>query len=609
MKPRRGYTSVSRRRQFLPRGDRHMHKQKHKQHNINNMDPKIIERAKSWLTEQYDEETKKQVQNMLDNDPNELVESFYRNLEFGTGGLRGIMGAGTNRMNIYTVAMATQGFANYIKLMHPGEKGLSIAISYDGRNNSPAFANITADVMSANGIKVYIFDCLRPTPELSFAVREMKCQAGVMVTASHNPKEYNGYKAYWNDGGQLVSPHDKNVIAEVEKITDPSMVNFKRNPELITVLGEDFDKIYLEKVYGLSLSLDLIKKHKDLRIVYTPIHGTGRRLVPEILKMKGFENVYCVEEQMIVDGNFPTVKSPNPEEPAAMALAVKKAQEMNADLVMATDPDADRVGIAVKNDKGEFILLNGNQTASIFVYYLLTRWNELGKLTGKEYIVKTIVTTELLFEIAKKYDVKRYDVLTGFKYIADKILELEGKEQFIGGGEESYGYLAGDFVRDKDAVIATSMIAEATAWAAEQGKTPYQLLMDIYKEFGLYKEKLVSLTKKGISGTEEIKALMAKFRTTPPMEIDGEKVVEIRDYKASEAKDLLTGKITTINLPKSDVLQFFTESGSKITVRPSGTEPKIKFYFSMKGKIESDIDTAMKCLDAKLEQAAKELTE
>ena len=573
------------------------------------MDPKIIERAKSWLTDLYDAETKKQVQDMLDNDPNELVESFYRNLEFATGGLRGIMGAGTNRMNIYTVAMATQGFANYIKLMHPGEKDLSIAISYDGRNNSPAFANITADVMSANGIKVYIFDCLRPTPELSFAVREMKCQAGVMVTASHNPKEYNGYKAYWNDGGQLVSPHDKNVIAEVEKITDPSMVNFKRNPELITVLGEDFDKIYLEKVYGLSLSLDLIKKHKDLRIVYTPIHGTGRRLVPEILKMKGFENVYCVEEQMIVDGNFPTVKSPNPEEPAAMALAVKKAQEVNADLVMATDPDADRVGIAVKNDKGEFILLNGNQTASIFVYYLLTRWSELGKLTGKEYIVKTIVTTELLFEIAKKHDVKRYDVLTGFKFIADKILELEGKEQFIGGGEESYGYLAGDFVRDKDAVIATSMIAEATAWAAEQGKTPYQLLMDIYKEFGLYKEKLVSLTKKGISGTEEIKALMAKFRTTPPTEIDGEKVVEIRDYKASEAKDLLTGKVTAINLPKSDVLQFFTESGSKITVRPSGTEPKIKFYFSMKGKIDGNLDAAMKCLDEKLEKAAKELTE
>ena len=573
------------------------------------MDPQIIERAKSWLTEQYDEETRKSVQYMLDNDPNELTESFYRNLEFGTGGLRGIMGAGTNRMNIYTVAMATQGFANYIKKMNPGKKDLSIAISYDGRNNSPAFANITADVMSANGIKVYIFDCLRPTPELSFAVREMKCDAGVMITASHNPKEYNGYKAYWNDGGQLVSPHDKNVIAEVEKITDPSMVNFKRNPDLITVLDEKFDEIYLNKVYGLSLSLDLIKKHKGLKIVYTPIHGTGRRLVPEILKMKGFENVYCVEEQMIVDGNFPTVKSPNPEEPAAMALAVKKAQEVNADLVMATDPDADRVGIAVKNDKGEYILLNGNQTASIFVYYLLRRWSELGKLTGKEYIVKTIVTTELLFEIAKKYNVERFDVLTGFKYIADKILEYEGKMQFIGGGEESYGYLAGDFVRDKDAVIATSMIAEATAWAAEQSKTLYELLMDIYKEFGLYKEKLVSLTKKGISGTEEIKALMAKFRATPPTVIAGEKVVEIRDYKLQEAKDLLTGKTSPIALPKSDVLQFFTESGSKITIRPSGTEPKIKFYFSMKGDASNGLEAAMKALDEKLNQAAKELTE
>ncbi len=576
---------------------------------MNNIDPQIIERAKSWLTEQYDEETRKSVQAMLDNDPNELTESFYRNLEFGTGGLRGIMGAGTNRMNIYTVAMATQGFANYIKKMHPGKTDLSIAISYDGRNNSPAFANITADVMSANGIKVYIFDCLRPTPELSFAVRELKCDAGVMVTASHNPKEYNGYKAYWNDGGQLVSPHDKNVIAEVEQIPDPSLVNFKRNPDLITVLGEDFDDIYLEKVYGLSLSLDLIKKHKDMRIVYTPIHGTGRRLVPEILKRKGFENVYCVEEQMVVDGNFPTVKSPNPEEPAAMALAVKKAQEVNADLVMATDPDADRVGIAIKDDKGEFILLNGNQTGSLFVYYLLTRWNELGKLTGKEFIVKTIVTTELIFEMAKKYNVDRYDVLTGFKYIADKILELEGKKQFIGGGEESYGYLAGDFVRDKDAVIATSMVAEAAAWAAEQGKTLYQLLMDIYKEFGLYKEKLVSLTKKGISGTEEIKALMAKFRATPPTVIAGEKVVEVRDYKLQEAKDLLTGKVTPITLPKSDVLQFFTESGSKITIRPSGTEPKIKFYFSMKGDTTNGLEAAIKTLDAKLEQAAKELTE
>ena len=575
---------------------------------MTNIDSKILERAQAWLTDQYDETTRRKVQELIDNDPDELTESFYRNLEFGTGGLRGIMGVGTNRMNIYTVAMATQGFANYIRLMNPGEEELKVAIAYDCRNNSPAFANITADVMSANGIKVYLFDCLRPTPELSFAVRELHCQAGVMVTASHNPKEYNGYKAYWNDGGQLVSPHDKNVIAEVEKITDPSMVNFKRRPELITMLDEHFDDIYLDKVFGLSLSLDLVKKHKDLKIVYTPIHGTGRRLVPEILRRKGFENVYCVEEQMVVDGDFPTVKSPNPEEPAAMALAVKKAQEVNADLVLATDPDADRVGVAVKNDQGKFILLNGNQAASVFLYYLLTRWNELGKLTGKEFVVKTIVTTELLFEIAKKYDVERYDVLTGFKYIASKILELEGKKQFIGGGEESYGYLAGDFVRDKDAVIATSLLAEAMAWAAEQGKTFYELLCDIYREFGLYKEKLVSLTKKGISGTEEIKALMARFRNTPPTEICGEKVVEIRDYKTLEARDFNTGKTTPISLPKSDVLQFFTESGSKISIRPSGTEPKIKFYFSMKGRIDGSIDDSMRVLDEKLEAAAALLT-
>ena len=572
------------------------------------MDQKILERAQAWLTEQYDEETRKKVQELIDNDPNELTESFYRNLEFGTGGLRGIMGVGTNRMNVYTVAMATQGFANYIRKMNPGEKELRVAVAYDCRNNSPAFANITADVMSANGIHVFLFDCLRPTPELSFAVRELHCHAGVMVTASHNPKEYNGYKAYWNDGGQLVSPHDKNVIAEVEKILDPSMVNFKRNPEFITMLDEKFDDIYLDKVFGLSLSLDLIKKHKDLKIVYTPIHGTGRRLVPEILKRKGFENVYCVEEQMVVDGDFPTVKSPNPEEPAAMALAVKKAQEINADLVLATDPDADRVGCAVKNDKGEFILLNGNQAASVFLYYLLTRWHELGKLTGKEFVVKTIVTTELLFEIAKKYQVERYDVLTGFKYIASKILELEGKKQFIGGGEESYGYLAGDFVRDKDAVVATSLLAEAMAWAAEQGKTFYELLCDIYREFGLYKEKLVSLTKKGISGTEEIKAMMARFRETPPTEIGGEKVVEIRDYKTLEARDMVTGKVTPINLPKSDVLQFFTETGSKISIRPSGTEPKIKFYFSMKGKIEGSLDDSMNRLDEKLNAAAEQLS-
>jgi Phosphomannomutase len=570
----------------------------------NTIDPKIMEKAQSWLSSQYDAETRAKVQELIDNNPEELIDSFYRNLEFGTGGLRGIMGVGSNRMNIYTVAMATQGFSNYIKKMYADKRELSVAIAYDGRNNSPAFAKVTADVMSSNGIKVYLFDCLRPTPELSFAVRQMKCQAGVMITASHNPKEYNGYKAYWNDGGQLVSPNDKNVIAEVEKIIDPSMVNYKGKPDLIVSLGEDFDKIYLEKVFGLSLSLDIIKKHKDLKIVYTPIHGTGRRLVPEILKMKGFENVYFVDEQMVVDGNFPTVKSPNPEEPAAMALAVKKAVEVGADLVMATDPDADRVGIAVRDDNGNFVLLNGNQTASIFIYYLLRRWSELGKLTGKEYIVKTIVTSELLFDIAKKFNVARYDVLTGFKYIADKILELEDKMTFIGGGEESYGYLAGDFVRDKDAVIATSLIAEATAWAAEQGKTLYGLMNDIYREFGIYKEKLVSLTKKGISGTSEIKAMMDGYRSTPPMEIVGSKVIEIRDYKEQVATNMQTGEKKPIDLPKSDVLQFFTQDGSKISIRPSGTEPKIKFYFSMKSAPSNDLTAVENDLNERLEKAA-----
>ncbi len=574
---------------------------------MNTIDPKIMERAQSWLSDQYDAETQQQVRAMLDGDPNELIDSFYRTLEFGTGGLRGVMGAGTNRMNRYTVAMATQGFANYIKMMFADRKELRVAIAYDGRNNSPAFAKVTADVMTANGIKVFLFDALRPTPELSFAVRELQCQAGVMITASHNPKEYNGYKAYWEDGGQIISPHDKNIIAEVNKITDPSMVNFSRRPELIVSLGEDFDKLYLDKVMGLSLSLDLIQKHRHLGIVYTPIHGTGRRLVPEILKMKGFDNVSTVASQMTVDGNFPTVKSPNPEEPAAMALAIEQAKSQDADLVMATDPDADRVGFAVKDEKGDFVLLNGNQAACLFLYYLLKRWKELGKLTGSEYVVKTIVTTELLSEISRKYDVKHYDVLTGFKYIASKILELEGQQHFIGGGEESYGYLAGDFVRDKDAVIATSLFAEAAAWAAEQGKTLYQVLKDIYTEFGLYKEKLVSITKKGISGTEEINAMMARFRNTPPTEIAGSKVIEIRDYKAQQARNLCDNTTSALQLPKSDVLQFFTADGTKVSVRPSGTEPKIKFYFSVKGEIGNDLDKAMQTLDEKLTLVEKEI--
>ena len=556
---------------------------------MKSISPEIIERAKVWLSEQYDSETRKQVENLIDNNPDELLESFYKNLEFGTGGLRGIMGIGTNRMNTYTVAMATQGFANYIKMMFPNIQQPQIAIAYDCRNNSKEFARTSAEVMSANGIKVFIFNSLRPTPELSFAIRELKCQAGIVITASHNPKEYNGYKAYWEDGGQLVSPHDKNVITEVEKITDFSMVNFKTNENLIEYLDEKFDEIYINKILDLSLSPDAIKKQQDLVFVYTPIHGTGGQIIPNLFRKADFKNIHCVEEQMIVDGNFPTVVSPNPEEKAALTLAIEKAKQVNADVVLATDPDADRVGIAVKDENGEFILLNGNQTAAILTYYLLARWNELGKITGKEYIVKTIVTTELLFDIANKFKVEKFDVLTGFKFIADTILN-NPEMTFIGGGEESYGFLIGDFVRDKDANSACFMIAEIAAWAAEQNKTLYQILKEIYKEFGFYKEGLLSLTKKGISGSEEIKNMMHKFRNEPPKEILGSRIVEIKDYKTSVCKNINAGLETTINLPKSDVLQFFTEDGTKISIRPSGTEPKIKFYFGIKTKLNNIAD-------------------
>ncbi|MBO7212035.1 MAG: phospho-sugar mutase [Methanobrevibacter sp.] len=556
---------------------------------MKSISPEIIERAKVWLSDQYDSETRKQVENLIDNNPDELLESFYKNLEFGTGGLRGIMGIGTNRMNTYTVAMATQGFANYIKMMFPNIQKPQIAIAYDCRNNSKEFARTSAEVMSANGIKVFIFNSLRPTPELSFAIRKLKCQAGIVITASHNPKEYNGYKAYWEDGGQLVSPHDKNVITEVEKITDFSMVNFNANENLIKYLDEKFDEIYINKILDLSLSPDAIKKQQDLVFVYTPIHGTGGQIIPNLFRKAGFKNIHCVEEQMIVDGNFPTVVSPNPEEKAALTLAIKKAKQVNADVVLATDPDADRVGIAVKDENGEFILLNGNQTAAILTYYLLARWNELGKITGKEYIVKTIVTTELLFDIANKFKVEKFDVLTGFKFIADTILN-NPEMTFIGGGEESYGFLIGDFVRDKDANSACFMIAEIAAWAAEQNKTLYQILKEIYKEFGFYKEGLLSLTKKGISGSEEIKNMMHKFRNEPPKEILGSKIVEIKDYKTSVCKNINAGLETTINLPKSDVLQFFTEDGTKISIRPSGTEPKIKFYFGIKTKLNNIAD-------------------
>ncbi|MFZ4399317.1 MAG: phospho-sugar mutase [Bacteroidales bacterium] len=550
----------------------------------------ILEKANKWLEPLYDEETRSQVKFLIENDIAELTESFYRDLEFGTGGLRGIMGVGTNRMNKYTVGMATQGLANYIIKMFPGKTDCKMAIAYDSRNNSKYFAQTTADVMSANGIKVFLFEDLRPTPELSFAIRELKCQSGVVITASHNPKEYNGYKAYWEDGGQLISPHDTNVIDEVMKITDISQVKFEGNTQLIEMIGENIDKIYLEKLKSLSLSPDLIKKHKDLSIVYTALHGTGITLVPRALKELGFENIHIVEEQAISDGNFPTLTSPNPEEKAALEMAIAKAREVNASLVMATDPDADRVGIAVKNDKGEYVLFNGNQTASVLIYYLISLWKAKGKLTGNEYIVKTIVTSELLKDIALKNGVESYDVLTGFKFIAEIILRLEGKKTFIGGGEESYGYLVGDFVRDKDAVISCCMIAEMAAWAAENGKTFYDILIDLYCEYGFYKEDLLSITKKGKSGAEEIQGMMDAYRNQPPTTINGIKVSMIKDYQFQTSTDCNTNIITAIDLPKSNVIQFFTADGSKITVRPSGTEPKIKFYFGVKEHLASIAD-------------------
>ncbi len=572
------------------------------------IDPQIMEKASLWLTPSFDDETRRQVQHLIDNDPAELAESFYRNLEFGTGGLRGIMGVGTNRMNKYTVAMATQGLANYILKMFPGQE-LKVAIAHDSRNNSSFFARITAEVFSANGISVYLFESLRPTPELSFAIRQLGCQSGVVVTASHNPKEYNGYKAYWNDGGQLIPPHDKNVIAEVEKISSPAEVKFTANPALIHLLGEEFDNIYVDHIKALSLSSELIAKAHDFRIVFTPIHGSTVHLVPQALKAVGFKNIYTVEAQDIPDGNFPTVYSPNPEEPAALAMAIEKAKQVDAHIVMATDPDGDRVGIAVKDDDGNYALLNGNQAASLLIYYLLHKWHENGKLTGNEYIVKTIVTSELLFDIADKYGVGKYDVLTGFKYIAEIIRELEGQKSFIGGGEESYGYLVGDFVRDKDAVISCVMLAETAAWAEASGKSMFGMLKEIYREFGFYREKLLSVTKKGMQGAAEIKALMERFRSNPPAEIGGQPLVVIKDYLNRTSRDLRTGETSPIALPKSDVLQFFTADGSKISMRPSGTEPKIKFYFGVKGKLErvEDFKKAEAELDGQIERMLKSL--
>lgn len=550
----------------------------------------IIDRARSWLQGNYDKETKEQVAHLIEKDPASLIDAFYKDLEFGTGGLRGIMGVGTNRMNKYTVGMATQGLANYLKKEFAGKNQIKAAIAYDNRNNSTFFAQVSANVLSANGIKVFLFDELRPTPELSFAIRYLNCQTGIVITASHNPKEYNGYKVYWEDGAQLIEPHDKNVIREVRNIQSVDEVKFDRNDELIEQVGKKIDNEYLKKVQGLSLSPDIIAKQNDLRIVYTPIHGTGVLLIPQALKSFGFTNIFNVPEQNIVSGDFPTVKSPNPEEPAALEMAIKKAGEVDAELVMATDPDADRVGIAVRDLHNKFVLLNGNQTAALLIYYLLTKWKNSKKFRGNEFIVKTIVTSELLKEIALSYQVEIFDVLTGFKYIADLINKLEGEKTFIGGGEESYGYLVDDFVRDKDAVISCCMVAEIAAWAKDQGKSLYTLLIEIYLKYGFYKESLISVVKKGKSGAEEIQRMMEGYRYNPLLLINNSPVIRIKDFLLQKEKNLKEESEKPIELPKSNVIQFYLEDGSKITVRPSGTEPKIKFYFSVKDELKRKED-------------------
>ena len=554
------------------------------------IDTSVLKRANAWLDGDFDNETKALVKEMMEKNPAELTDAFYRDLEFGTGGLRGIMGIGTNRMNKYTVGIATQGLANYLRKMFPEISKISAAISYDSRNNSKLFAKITAEVFAANGFRVFLFDDIRPTPELSFAIRHLKCQTGVMVTASHNPKEYNGYKAYWDDGAQMIAPHDVNVIEEVQKITTIDDVKWTGNSGSIIEIGNEIDEAYLKCVLDLSLSPEVIKLQKNLKIVYTPLHGCGRKMVPEILRRFGFENVTTITEQMIPDGNFPTVRSPNPEEQDALTLALEKAREIDADLVMATDPDADRVGIALKNAKGEFILLNGNQTAALLFYYVLYKWEEKKIFSGKEFIVSTIVTTQLLKSIAEKFKVEYFECLTGFKFIADVIRKEEGKKKYIIGGEESFGYLIGDFVRDKDAVSACALIAEAAAWMASQKKTLFDLLIRIYQELGFYKENLISVTKKGKTGAEDIQKMMIDYREHPPVQINNSKVICIKDYLTLREKDMITGKENPIDLPKSNVLQFILEDGSRISVRPSGTEPKIKFYFGVKEKLDRKED-------------------
>ncbi len=568
----------------------------------------IKSKASEWLGEEYNYETRVEVREMLEKDEKKLIDAFYQDLEFGTGGLRGIMGAGTNRMNIYTLGMATQGLSNYI-IRQCGKTGLRVAIAYDCRNNSRYFAETTANIFSANGFEVFLFESLRPTPELSFAIRYYKCHSGVVITASHNPPEYNGYKAYWSDGGQVVAPHDEAIIDEVRKITSVSQIKFDGKKDSIKIIGTETDNLFLAEVQKMSLNPDIIKKFSNIGIVYTPIHGTGITLVPQALKNFGFTNIISVPEQDIVDGNFPTVKSPNPEEPDALKLAIRKAVDTNADLVMATDPDADRLGLAVKNKNGEFILLNGNQTCGILVWYILSQYKDRKKYQGNEYIIKTIVTTDLIERIAEAYDVEFYNVLTGFKFFAELIRNNEGSRKYIGGGEESYGFLPGEYVRDKDAVASCALIAEATAWSLSKGKTLYELLIDIYVQHGFYKEKLINIVRKGKDGADEIRSMMTGYRSKPPSKINNSRVIKINDYSLKISHDLLSGKKSAIELSKSDVLQFFLEDGSKISVRPSGTEPKIKFYFSVNTILKSadKFEETEKFLDERIDCIIKDM--
>jgi len=576
----------------------------------NGLEQQVLAKAQKWLDGNYDAETKKQVKYLMDNDMKELVESFYKDLEFGTGGLRGVMGVGTNRMNIYTVGAATQGLSNYLKRNFAGEE-IRVVVGHDSRNNSRMFAERVADIFASNGFTVFLFDALRPTPELSFAIRELKCQSGVVITASHNPKEYNGYKAYWCDGSQVTAPHDKNIIDEVEKITEVDQVLTGRNPQNIHALGKDFDELYLNKIYELSLSPESVKRFHDMKIVYSPMHGAGVRLVPESLKRFGFTNVQMVPEQAVIDGNFPTVESPNPEERKTMSMAIDLAKKVKADLVLATDPDSDRIGVALPDENGEYVLLNGNQTLVLLMTYQLTRWAELGRLNGHQYVIKTIVTTEMVDAVADYFKVKCYECLTGFKYIAKIIRGHEGTDmQYIGGGEESFGYLAGDYVRDKDGVSACSLAAEAAAWVRDtMGISLYEWLKQLYVKYGFYQEGLVSVVRTGKEGAELIQRMMVDYRANPPKEILGSLVVKINDIQTLESFDVRTGKKTHLEQDKSNVLQWYTEDGTRVCVRPSGTEPKIKFYFGVKATLPSvaDYEKVRAELNDKIERIKKEL--